>query len=65
MSGNKFFKLTILSVVYVLLGSALVHGMVWIEERFSKEMALIVGLPLTLLLVAFFFIMFAEILSGE
>jgi len=42
-----------------------VVGVAEIEERFSKEIALIVGVPLTLLLIHFLLMAFAEILGGD
>ncbi len=62
---KHWFKLVILSVFFALPTAAFVIGVAEIEERFSKEIALIVGLPLTLLLIRFLLMAFAEILGGD
>ncbi len=60
MSGNQFFKLAIVSVVYLSLGTALAYAVAKIQQD-SEELALIVAVIFTPLLVAFFWIMFIKI----
>lgn len=62
---KHWFKLVILSVFFALPTTALVVGVAEIEERFTKEIALIVGVPLILLLIHFLLMAFAEILGGD
>jgi len=62
---KHWFKLVILSTFFALPTTAFMVGVAEIEERFSKEIALIVGVPLTLLLIHFLLMAFAEILGGD
>jgi len=66
---KSFLKLTILSLVYATFGSVVAFGIKKVEEGFSREMALIITLlltPLLVFIILFFVDKLIEMLSeGE